>query len=300
LAVGRIGPAELFDRDRELSAVCALLDDAVSGAGGLLLVEGEAGIGKTGIVRAAGALARANGLRVLGARGGELESGLAFGVVREMFSESMRATDADGNAALFGGAATLARPVLEPAVEQFSDESHDSFATLHGLYWFVAGLCGAAPTLLVVDDAHWSDLPSLRFLAYLARRLEGLKLALLVTARPEAGEQQELLRLLAAEPQAVEVRPRSRVRFGKGDGFRGARACRGSIRRCLPGGNGRKPVLADRAAGRPSRCRGPTPGQPSGSAGSGGSGECASSRSCPSRPASCGCRRASTRGCRVR
>jgi hypothetical protein len=85
--------------------------------------------------------------------------------------------------------------------------SHDSFATLHGLYWFVAGLCNTAPTLLAVDDAHWDDLPSLRFLAYLARRLDGLKLALLVTARPEPVERQELLRLLAAEPQAVQVRP---------------------------------------------------------------------------------------------
>jgi DNA-binding CsgD family transcriptional regulator len=206
--LGRIGPAELFDRDRELSAVCALLDAAVSGAGGLLLVEGEAGIGKTGIVRAAGALARANGLRVLGARGSEFESGLAFGLVREMFSEPIRAAEADGYAALFGGAAALARPVLEPTAEQVLDEGHDSFATLHGLYWFVAGLCGTAPTLLTVDDAHWSDLPSLRFLAYLARRLDGLKLALLVTARPESAEQQELLQLLTSEPQAVQVRPR--------------------------------------------------------------------------------------------
>ena len=120
--MGRIDPAGLLDRDRELSAVGALLDDAASGAGGLLLVEGEAGIGKTGIVRAAGALARANGLRVLGARGGELESGLAFGLVREMFSEPIRAAGADGYAALFGGAAALARPVLEPAVEQVLDE----------------------------------------------------------------------------------------------------------------------------------------------------------------------------------
>jgi tetratricopeptide (TPR) repeat protein len=208
VGVGRLDPAGLLDRDRELSAVGALLDDAASGAGGLLLVEGEAGIGKTGIVRAAGALARANGLRVLGARGGELESGLAFGLVREMFSEPIRAAGADGYAALFGGAAALARPVLEPAGEQALDECNDSFATLHGLYWFVAGLCSAAPILLVVDDAHWSDLPSLRFLAYLARRLDGLKLALLVTARPELAEQQELLGLLATEPQAVQVRPR--------------------------------------------------------------------------------------------
>jgi AAA ATPase domain len=207
LAVGRVAPDKLFDRDREISALGELLEDAASGAGGLLLVEGEAGIGKTGIVRAASALARASGLRVLGARGSELESGLAFGLVREMFSEPVHAAGADGYAALFAGAAALSRPVLEPAAEQVLDECNDSFATLHGLYWFVAGLCSAAPTLLTVDDAHWSDLPSLRFLIYLARRLDGLKLALLVTARPESAEQQELLRLLAAEPQAVQVSP---------------------------------------------------------------------------------------------
>jgi DNA-binding CsgD family transcriptional regulator len=205
--VRRIRLAGLFDRARELSAVGALLDHAASGAGGLLLVEGEAGIGKTGIFRAANALARANGLRVLSARGSELESGLAFGLVREMFSEPMRAADADGCVAMFAGAAALARPVLEPAVEQDLDGGHDSFATLHGLYWFVAGLCSTAPTLLAIDDAHWSDLPSLRFLAYLARRLDGLKLALLVTARPELAEQQELLRLVAVEPLAVQLRP---------------------------------------------------------------------------------------------
>jgi DNA-binding CsgD family transcriptional regulator len=205
---GRIGRAGLLDRERELAAVGALLDDAVSGAGGLLLVEGEAGIGKTGIVHAASSLARARGLRVLAARGSELESGLAFGLVREMFSKPMRAADVVGYAALFDGAAALARPVLEPAVEHVLDESHDSFATLHGLYWFVAGLCNTTPTLLTIDDAHWSDLPSLRFLAYLARRLDGLKLALLVTARSESAEQQEFLRLLASEPQAVQLRPR--------------------------------------------------------------------------------------------
>ena len=206
--MGRTNPTRLFDRDSELAAVGALLEDAASGAGGLLLVEGEAGIGKTGIVRSAGALARRNGLRVLAARGSELESGLAFGLVRQMFSDPMRVADPAGHKALFAGAAALARPILEPAVEQTFDASNDSFASLHGLYWFVAGLCNEVPTLLAVDDAHWSDLPSLRFLAYLARRLDGLKLALLVTARHELVEQQELLGLLAAEPQAVQVRPR--------------------------------------------------------------------------------------------
>ena len=48
-----------------------------------------------------------------------------------------------------------------------------SFAALHGLYWLPLNLAAERPLLLAVDDLHWCDRPSLRFLAYLARRLEG-------------------------------------------------------------------------------------------------------------------------------
>ena len=49
-----------------------------------------------------------------------------------------------------------------------------SFAVLHGLYWLTVNLSAERPLLLAVDDLQWCDHPSLRFLAYLARRLDGL------------------------------------------------------------------------------------------------------------------------------
>src|SRR5262249_12838667 len=52
-----------------------------------------------------------------------------------------------------------------------------SFAVLHGLYWLACNLASSKPVLLVVDDAHWADEPSLRWLAYLATRLEGLSIS---------------------------------------------------------------------------------------------------------------------------
>ena len=55
---------------------------------------------------------------------------------------------------------------------------------LHGLYWLAANFASRTPTLLVVDDLHWADEPSLRWLHYLARRLEGLPLLLLTGTRP--------------------------------------------------------------------------------------------------------------------
>ena len=55
---------------------------------------------------------------------------------------------------------------------------------LHGLYWLTANLAAEQPLLILVDDAHWADPPSLRWLAYLAQRLDGLPAALIVAARP--------------------------------------------------------------------------------------------------------------------
>jgi DNA-binding CsgD family transcriptional regulator len=59
-----------------------------------------------------------------------------------------------------------------------------SFAVLHGLYWLVVNLAARGPVLIAVDDAHWADEPSLRWLAYLARRLDGLAAGMLVALRP--------------------------------------------------------------------------------------------------------------------
>ena len=55
---------------------------------------------------------------------------------------------------------------------------------LHGLYWLVVNLAARGPLLIAVDDAHWADEPSLRWLAYLARRLDGLAAGMLVALRP--------------------------------------------------------------------------------------------------------------------
>ena len=57
-------------------------------------------------------------------------------------------------------------------------------ASLHGLYWLIANLAEQRPLLLVVDDAHWADSPSLRALAYLARRIADLPVGLVIASRP--------------------------------------------------------------------------------------------------------------------
>jgi predicted ATPase len=80
----------------------------------------------------------------------------------------------------------------------------DSFAALHGLYWLLANLAVSGPVVLAVDDLHWADEPSLRWLVYLCHRLEGLPVLVAASTRPSRPGQSPLLaELLAAD--GVEV-----------------------------------------------------------------------------------------------
>jgi predicted ATPase len=84
------------------------------------------------------------------------------------------------------------------------------FAVLHGLYWLFANLAAERPVALVVDDVHWADRASLRFLAFLLPRLEELRVMVLLAARPaEAGAGRELMAAVTMDPvtEVVTLRP---------------------------------------------------------------------------------------------
>jgi DNA-binding CsgD family transcriptional regulator len=203
-------PTPLLERQAELDLVDRLLADAPTGRGGLLLLEGPAGIGKSRVLGAARERAREQGLRVLSARGGELERSFSHGVVRQLFEPALAACDDDERAVLLSGAASLAAPLLQYAdpEQAFGADGDASFPVLHGLYWLTANLSESSPVLIVVDDLHWCDAPSLRFLAYLARRLEGLPVVLAAAVRVgEPGLDAGMLAELESEALATVGRP---------------------------------------------------------------------------------------------
>jgi DNA-binding CsgD family transcriptional regulator len=197
----------LLERERELERIHAALADAQRGRGSAVLIEGPAGAGKTELISAAGRRAEAAGMRVLRARGSELESDRAFGVVRQLLEPAV-VTAARGR--IFSGAAALARPLFVYQREQ--DETSaglEPAAVEHGLYWLCATFAQERPLALLVDDAHWADLASLRFVTYLARRVEGLGLALVVAARPAQSPAEDLYLVhLANDARTVNLTPR--------------------------------------------------------------------------------------------
>ena len=199
---------ELLERDDELAVLAKHVEATRAGEGSLVVIEGTAGIGKTRLLREARTRA-AGELRVLSARGGEHEGEFAFGVVRQLFEPLLATAAPETRTELFSGAATLAEPLFDPAAVANQPGSTDaSFAMLHGLYWLAANVAFQRPTVLAIDDLHWSDSPSLRWLCYLARRLEGLPLHVAVATRPpEQGRDPELLTEFLTDPAATEIRP---------------------------------------------------------------------------------------------
>jgi DNA-binding CsgD family transcriptional regulator len=208
--------AELLEREAELAAVEVLIGHPLD-TGRLLAIEGPPGIGKTSLLAATKARAQEAGIRVMGARGSELELAFSYGVVRQLFEPFLRREPPEERAEFLAGAAALAAPLFDPAKLTSAPGTDVSLATLHGLYWLTANVGLRGPLLLAVDDLHWCDAASLRWLAYLVARLEDLPLALVVGLRPaEPGTDPLALGQIVSDPLATVIRPAPLTREATG------------------------------------------------------------------------------------
>jgi DNA-binding NarL/FixJ family response regulator len=198
----------LVEREAELSALRVAVEQAAVGDGALVVIEGPAGIGKTRLVRAARGLAEADGgFRILAARGAEFEAHMAFGVVRQLLDPIVLALGATERDELFTGAAGLARTVLGGAEVTTEAAGADRYSKINGLFWLISTLARERPLAIVVDDVQWADEPSLEFLGFLARRIEGLPVLLVAAMRPAREAPGHLPMALVAEPTASVLRP---------------------------------------------------------------------------------------------
>ncbi|MBB4662563.1 AAA family ATPase [Conexibacter arvalis] len=196
----------LLERAELVDALDAQLARAAAGEGRVVLVEGPAGIGKSQLLAVARQRAERS-MRVLTARGSELESEFAFGVVRQLFEAEL--APPERRQALLSGAAAPAAVVFGAPHADGRHGASASFAVLHGLFWLMLDIAQERPLLLAVDDLDWSDRPSLMFLAYLARRLERQQIVLLAGLRETAaGGDGALLGEIAGSPAALSIRPR--------------------------------------------------------------------------------------------
>jgi DNA-binding CsgD family transcriptional regulator len=173
--------ATLLERERELALVSGAIDAARGGSGFVVVLHGSPGIGKSRLLEAVRELAEAERMDILSARGRELETDFGFGVCLQLFESRVAAAEPAERERLLTGAAGLAAPLLAEAPRQPLPEGN-AFSLIHGLYWLAAGLADRRPLVILVDDAHWADEASMRFMLYLVQRIEELPVAMVLTS----------------------------------------------------------------------------------------------------------------------
>lgn len=170
---------EPLGRDRELAAIERLLD-GVGARAALLTLEGDAGLGKTTLVREAAARARLRGLHVLACSGAVSETRLAYVALADLL--------ADADPAVVAALPAPARAALDAALlRDGAPPGHGDWPALAAAVGLLLErLAAERPVLLAIDDAHWLDGSSARVIDHCVRRL-GAGVAVLAARRPQAG-----------------------------------------------------------------------------------------------------------------
>jgi DNA-binding SARP family transcriptional activator len=214
LASPAAAPADagFVGREGELADLARAWEGAVGGQPRLVLVAGEAGIGKTRLVEAAAELASATGGLVVQARCYEAERSLFLQPVAEAVRAAALALPPDRLAAAAGEAAgTLAELVPElrrlldlPGYERAPAEL-ERRRSFEAVTAFLRGLAAQQPLLLTLDDFHQAGAATLELLHFVARRLAGDRVLVVATVRAEEGA--ESLAALADVGRVLELGP---------------------------------------------------------------------------------------------
>ncbi|MFH9353581.1 AAA family ATPase [Kitasatospora sp. NPDC017646] len=192
----------LLHRETELAELARAVAGAGAGRSAVVLVRGPRGIGKSALLRAA--LARMpGGAVVLRARCHDNERDFPYGVVRQLFDPFMRMTSASAATPEFLGetpgeflaeALPAALPGAGPGVVPRAFPGGSESAgngrerVLNNLFHAARSLTSRTPVVMAVDDLHLADEESRQWFSYLARRLDGLPVALLASTADEAAD----------------------------------------------------------------------------------------------------------------
>ncbi|MGW5255653.1 AAA family ATPase, partial [Streptomyces sp. NPDC004012] len=185
---GAAASASLWERDAELAvvteAVDALCDDASpSASGSLLVIGGEAGIGKTALLTETRRIAERRGCTVWSARGGETVTSVPFNVVRQLLQPALLSLMPEEAREYLGDWYDVAGPAL--GITEPGERQADPQGVCDGLVVAVSRLAKREwPLVLLIDDAQWADLETLHWLAAFCERLEELRVLVVVALRP--------------------------------------------------------------------------------------------------------------------
>jgi DNA-binding SARP family transcriptional activator/tetratricopeptide (TPR) repeat protein len=205
-----------FGRTRELETLCVGLDQAIAGQGSLFLVSGEPGIGKSRLIDEFARHSGRAGIRVLSGRCWEAGGAPAYWPWCQSIRAYVRACDPELLAAELGsGAADIAELVPDvrervasvPAPARSRDPDTARFRLFDATAGFLRRAAAREPLVLVLDDLHAADTPSLVLLQFLARELAETRILVIAGYRDT-----ELARGNPLTPALVALRRESVTR----------------------------------------------------------------------------------------
>ncbi|MGW0816312.1 ATP-binding protein [Streptomyces viridiviolaceus] len=178
--------ASLWERDAEVATVTRAVDTLCaddSSSGSLLVCRGEAGFGKTALLAETRRIAEARGCTVWSARGGETLRSVPFNVVRQLLQPALVSMLPEEARDYLGDWYDIAGPAL--GIADPGERQADPQGVCDGLVAAVRRLARREwPLVLLIDDAHWADQETLRWLAALAERLDETSVLVVVARRP--------------------------------------------------------------------------------------------------------------------
>jgi class 3 adenylate cyclase len=202
----RLAAGVFVGREVELAKLRSALDDALSGRGRLVLVAGEPGIGKTRCCDELATYGRLRGAQVLTGRCYESGGAPAYWPWVQVVRSYAHERDPDDlRSELGSGASAIAQVVPEIAARVVGLDSPPAlepeqarFRLFDSITAFLKNAAQRQPLLLVLDDLHWADEPSLLLLRYLAAEMTVGRIVVIATYRDvELGRHHPLAATLA-------------------------------------------------------------------------------------------------------
>jgi class 3 adenylate cyclase/tetratricopeptide (TPR) repeat protein len=209
------GRTPFVGRDREARQLYSLLDGMRKGKGALALIAGEPGVGKTRLAEEIALEAKRRGYRTLVGRCYDTEAPAPYLPFVELLEAASKDVDRDTFRMALGDAAGEIAKVMPQLRHLYDDipqglelpSEQERRYLFNSIGEFVERAASVTPLVVILDDIHWADQPSLALLTSIARRLEGIPVVLLGTYRnmeldlhrPLARTLDELLRHRLAE-----------------------------------------------------------------------------------------------------
>ncbi len=184
--LGAVPGGRIIARDVELGVIDSAIKSVDAGSGSLLLLTGEAGVGKTRLAQEAYGLARATGMQTAAGRCYEPQSSVPYFPFLEALETVYRTCPEDLRAAVPQRWPHL-RALLPHSrgVENIpSSASHDDQVLIfRAVATFIEAVSERRPLGIFLDDLHWADASSLQLLHHIARQTRGCKVLLVGTCR---------------------------------------------------------------------------------------------------------------------